>query len=97
MAALDACGPSPVHRRSFVNVSSRLNDATAVGVAVPADDLDHPGGVVLADGSVLAIDEDGHGPIVELIADQPVTAPVAGRGTDAEQAPEAPTAAEGRT
>ena len=57
MAALDACGPSPVHRRSFVNISSRLNDASAVGVVVPADDLDRPSGVVLADGSVLAMDE----------------------------------------
>jgi ribonuclease HII len=67
MAALDACGPSPVHRRSFVNVSSRLNDAgRSAGVALPADDLDHPGGIVLADGSVLAMDEDGYGPIVEL-------------------------------
>jgi len=65
MAALDACGPSPVHRRSFVNVSCRLSDASAVDVVVPADDQDRPGGVVLADGSVLAIDEDGHGPIVE--------------------------------
>jgi len=65
MAALDACGPSPLHRRSFVNVSSRLNDATADGVVMPEDDLDHPGGVVLADGSVLAMDEAGHGPIVE--------------------------------
>jgi len=54
-----------VHRRSFVNVSSRLNDVSAADVAVPADDLDRPGGVVLADGSVLAMDEDGHGPIVE--------------------------------
>lgn len=98
MAALDACGPSPVHRRSFVNVSSRLNDASSAGgVVVPADDLDHPGGVVLADGSVLAIDEDGHGPIVELIADPPATAPVAGRAEGTEQAPEAPAAAEGRT
>ena len=98
MAALDACGPSPVHRRSFVNVSCRLNDASSAGgVGVPADDLDHPGGLVLADGSVLAIDEAGHGPIVELIADPPATAPAQGRAEGTGHAPEAPAAAEGRT
>jgi len=97
MAALDACGPSPVHRRSFVNVSSRLHDANEPSGVVEPADLDHPAGVVLADGSVLAIDEEGHGPIVELIADPSATAPVTGRAEDTEQAPEAPAAAEGRT
>lgn len=102
MAALDACGPSPVHRRSFVNVSSRM-EGQAGSVAVPAEELERAEGVVLADGSVLALDEGGDGPIVELIADSPVTAPPAGTapapGTaeGAEEAARAPAAAEERT
>ena len=98
MAALDVCGPSPVHRRSFVNVSCRLNGASRAGhLGAPAHDLDHPGGIVLADGSVLAIDDEGHGPMVELIADPSATASGEGSAEGTEQAPEAPAAAEGRT
>jgi ribonuclease HII len=103
MAALDTCGPSPVHRRSFVNVSSRMEAGQAGSLAVPAEELERAEGVVLADGSVLALDEGGDGPIVELIADSPVTAPPAGTapapGTakGAEEAARAPAAAEERT
>ena len=67
MAALDACGPSPVHRRSFVNVSSRMNGAGPAGrLVVPAENLERVDGVVLADGSVLTMNEEAEGPIVEL-------------------------------
>ncbi len=98
MAALDACGPSPVHRRSFVNVSCRLDGgAPARGVAVRAEDLDRADGVVLADGSVLALDEAADGPIVELIADPSATAPGDGGARGAEPATQAHAAAEGRT
>ena len=70
MAALDACGPSPVHRRSFVNVSCRLTGGIQDGrIVMPAEDMEPAEGVVLADGSVLALDETGDGPIVELTAE----------------------------
>ncbi len=96
MAALEASGASPVHRRSFVNVSSRMGGARlAGGIVVPAENLEHVDGVVLADGSVL-VDEGGEGPMVELIADSPPTAPGLGR-TEAELAARAPASAEGRT
>jgi len=106
MAALDACGPSPVHRRSFVNVSCRLTGGIQDGrIVMPAEDIEPAEGVVLADGSVLALDVTGDGPIVELIADAPATSPepgdaeVAAQGEAdvAGQATLAPTAAEGRT
>jgi len=98
MAALDACGPSPVHRRSFVNVSCRLDGGSrAAGAAVRTEDLDRANGVVLADGSVLALDEAADGPIVELIADPPATAPGDDGTGDAGQAALGPAAAEGRT
>jgi len=98
MAALDACGPSPVHRRSFVNVSCRLDGGgPAGGGAVRAEDLDRAEGVVLADGSVLALDEAADGPIVELIADPSATAPGDGGAQGAEPATRAHAAAEGRT
>lgn len=102
MAALDACGPSPVHRRSFVNVSSRMDGGQARGAVVPPEDADRPEGVVLADGSVLALDEGRDGPIVELIADSPATAPEPGSvppstAEGAAQAAQARAAAEGRT
>jgi ribonuclease HII len=98
MAALDACGPSAVHRRSFVNVSCRLEGGgRAAGGAVRADDLDLADGVVLADGSVLALDEAADGSIVELIADLPATAPGDGGAEGAEEAARAHAAAEGRT
>jgi ribonuclease HII len=97
MAALEACGASPVHRRSFVNVSSRMGGARpAGGIIVPAENLEHADGVVLADGSVLAVDEGGDSPMVELIADSPLAAPGPGRAS-AEPAAWAPASAEGRT
>ena len=80
MAALDECGPSPVHRRSFVNVSSRLGTAVSGGgIVVPAENLEDAEGVVLADGSVLALDEEPDGPIVEVIAEPPAAASAEGR------------------
>jgi ribonuclease HII len=103
MAALDACGPSPVHRRSFVNVSSRMDGGRAGSVVVPAEYMERTGGIVLADGSVLALDEGGDGPIVELIADSPAagrgpaTAPAPDSAAGVGEAAEAPVAAEGRT
>ena len=98
MAALDACGPSPVHRRSFVNVSCRLDGGGPAGVAaVETEDLDRADGVVLADGSVLALDEDADGPIVELIADPPATAPGDDGPGGAGPVARRPVAAEGRT
>jgi ribonuclease HII len=88
MAALDACGPSPVHRRSFVNVSSRMNGGGFAGaVGVPGDEPEPADGIVLADGSVLALDDGEDGPIVELAVDSPVAVPGA----------RVPAAAEGRT
>jgi ribonuclease HII len=79
MAALDECGPSPVHRRSFVNVASRLGTAVPGGIVVQAEDLEDTEGVVLADGSVLALDEAADGPIVEVIAEPPAAASAEGR------------------
>jgi hypothetical protein len=73
MAALDKCGPSPIHRRSFVNVSSRMTGAGPVGRLVAAEDLEPTDGVVLADGSVLTLDDVEDSPIVELAEDSPVT------------------------
>lgn len=53
MAALDDWGPSPVHRRSFVNVSSRLVRAGCPGYpGGQGDDVLTDRGVILADGSV---------------------------------------------
>jgi ribonuclease HII len=90
MAALDACGPSPVHRHSFVNVSCRLGaGGQAEGAAVGTEDLDRADGVVLADGSIVAVDKAVDGPIVEFIADPPAAAPGDGGAGIA--------AAEGRT
>lgn len=98
MAALDACGPSPVHRRSFVNVASRSDGARpAGGILVPADDLEHADGVILADGSVLALDADPDGPIVELTADSPATATGDGRAGGARPTARAAGSSEGRT
>jgi ribonuclease HII len=94
MSALDTFGPSPVHRRSFVNVSCRLE---AGGAALTEEDLDRAEGVVLADGSVLALDETADGPIVELTADPPASAPGEGGAEDAGLAARSPAAAEGRT
>ena len=66
MAALDECGPSPEHRRSFVNVSARINAGRPAGFVVSGEDLEQAEGVVLADGSVLPMNEAPDGPIVEL-------------------------------
>jgi ribonuclease HII len=57
MAALDAHGPSLVHRRSFVNVLCRMGDGgpDAAGCAMPADD-----------DVCVDVDAGGEGPIVEL-------------------------------
>jgi ribonuclease HII len=97
MAALEACGASPVHRRSFVNVSSRMDGARPAGGFVgPDENLEDADGVVLADGSVLAVDEGGDSPMVELIADSPPAAPRQGRAA-AEPAARTPASAEGRT
>ncbi len=95
MAALDAHGPSPVHRRSFVNVSSRL------GALLEENGLAEPGGLadgelqpgdLAGDGSV-ALDSGHDGPIVELIAGS--------RGAEpqdlAEMRSRAPASSEGRT
>lgn len=80
MAALDECGPSPVHRRSFVNVSCRLGSTgSGGGIVVPAENLEDTEGVVLADGSVLALDEAADGPIVDVIAEPPAAASAEGR------------------
>ena len=66
MAALDECGPSPEHRRSFVNVSARISAGRPGGFVVSDEDLEQAKGVVLADGSVLPMNEAPDGPIVEL-------------------------------
>ena len=98
MAALDACGPSPVHRRSFVNVASRVSGAgPAVGFVVTAEDLDLADGVVLADGSVLALTDAPDRPIVELAADSPAAVPADATATGQEPASWPPASAEGRT
>jgi ribonuclease HII len=97
MAALDACGPSPVHRRSFVNVSSRMNGTGAVGFAIGAEDLERAEGVVLADGSVLALTEAADGPIVELAAVSADAALADARAAGRPPAAAPPASAEGRT
>jgi ribonuclease HII len=82
MTAIDACGPSPVHRRSFVNVSSRLRLADDSGFD---DGLD--------DGTVAALDDWRDSPIVELIASS-LTTGLAGM---AGLAGRAPASSKGRT
>jgi ribonuclease HII len=91
MAALDAHGPSPVHRRSFVNVSCRLAGALEEGLA----DLD----IEAWQSSEMALvgsagpDRVPDGPIVELIAGSLAIAPEAGAGLRAR----GPASSEGRT
>lgn len=98
MAALDSCGVSPVHRRSFVNVSSRVTGArTPGGLVVPAEDLEHEAGVVLADGSVLAVEDGDDGPIVELAVDSPADAPPAAASPVLASTGRGPASSEGRT
>jgi ribonuclease HII len=87
MAALDECGPCPIHRRSFVNVSARMTGAGPGARLLAAEDPEPAEGVVLADGSVLALDDEEDSPIVELAEDSPVTVSAA----------RVPAAAEGRT
>ncbi len=74
MAALDLHGPSPVHRRSFVNISCRLDDG------LPDSDLARweSGDIALDESS--ALDSRRDGPIVELIAGSLATAPEHGAG-----------------
>jgi ribonuclease HII len=60
MTALDAHGPSRVHRRSFVNVLARLGEGggpNAAGCALPTDEH-----------LCVDVDSGGDGPIVELTA-----------------------------
>lgn len=66
LAALDAFGPSPLHRRSFVNVASRLNRRS--------------GGHNLAAGRPADSDDGPDGPIVEVVAGSLACAP--GLGAD---------------
>lgn len=81
MAALDVHGPSPIHRRSFVNISCRLDDGGMLtggdallaeaefGPAGPADDEleSWKSGEMALVGSA-AVDSSRDGPIVELTA-----------------------------
>jgi ribonuclease HII len=92
MAALAAHGPSPVHRRSFVNVS-RLGGGPAPDMSelacpqppgdrrtVPRSDGDgeQQPGLVMIDGMPLDVCRDG--PIVEFIAGSSADAPEWGTG-----------------
>ncbi len=89
MAALDAHGPSPVHRRSFVNVSSRLgallDDAELAEVELQPGDL--------AGARSGALDSGQDGPIVELIEGSLGSEP----RDLAEMRSRAPASSEGRT
>ncbi|HET9898339.1 MAG TPA: ribonuclease HII [Streptosporangiaceae bacterium] len=99
MAALEAHGPSPIHRRSFVNVSSRLGalldeagpDDAVLGGAGP-DDGGFQSGDLAAVRSA-ALDSGQDGPIVELIAGSPGPEPA--DLTDLRS--RAPASSEGRT
>jgi ribonuclease HII len=109
MAALDAHGPSPVHRRSFVNVSRRLGggvfgDDDLVGDEFAEDDFAFAAGLLDSedtawDGTELALvgsaglDSLRDGPIVELIAGSAATPPEGGAGPRVR----APASSEGRT
>ena len=88
MAALDIHGPSPVHRRSFVNVSCRLDRV------IGADEFDEAwqSSEMALVGSA-DVDSSPDGPIVELIAGSLASASQAGAGP---RAP-APASSEGRT
>jgi hypothetical protein len=98
MAALDSCGPSPVHRRSFVNVLARLREQQLPLPEYPADDGEDIPGLPSAEGAqehgtVAPVDEWRDGPIVEMIAGSMTTelAVVAGL------ADRSPASSEGRT
>jgi ribonuclease HII len=98
MAALDVHGPSPIHRRSFVNVSRRLDGGflaeeymTENGIdeaLLGADELDE---MALAGSAPLDSERDG--PIVELIAGSLAAEPEARGG----HRTRAPASSEGRT
>jgi len=64
MAALDARGPSPVHRRSFINVSSRLERGQHPRAGLPAglDDGGHGPIVELMPGSPATVPSPGGSP-----------------------------------
>jgi ribonuclease HII len=91
MAALDAHGPSPVHRRSFVNVSCRLDGALDEGLAELDIEAWQSSEMALV-GSA-GLDSVRDGPIVELIAGSLATAPEAAAGLRARE----PASSEGRT
>lgn len=91
MAALDVHGPSPVHRRSFVNVSCRLHGILDEGLA--DQDVESWQSSEMALVGPAALDSQRDGPIVELIAGSLATAPEAEAGL---RAP-APASSEGRT
>jgi ribonuclease HII len=109
MAALDAHGPSAVHRRSFVNVSRRLDIAglTAEELAdaviaaeregLEAERTDDPAARPESGDLVFAgsgtLDCEPDGPIVELIASSLATSPP---GADGPQT-RLPASSEGRT
>jgi ribonuclease HII len=70
MAALDAHGPSSVHRRSFVNVLCRLGDGAGPNAgqyAMPGDE-----------DVCVDVDASGDGPIVELTVGSAAAAGLAG-------------------
>jgi ribonuclease HII len=108
MAALDAVGPSPVHRRSFVNVSCRLTRAELVEPELVEPEPAEAGGRTAGaqDGDGLSwdsrdvaligsggLDSGRDGPIVELIAGSLATAPQDVTGSRVR----APASSEGRT
>jgi ribonuclease HII len=78
MAALDRHGPSPVHRRSFVNISCRLDDD-----GLPDSDVMQWESGDIALDAPAALDSAGDGPIVELFAGSLATAPEHGAGAHA--------------
>jgi ribonuclease HII len=110
MASLEAYGPSPVHRHSFVNVSSRLDRASrTAGLGPPEEDGKEVAGVVLADGTVArqepepdpAIAADALAGLDEA-ADGPIVELIAGSlatapGEGPELAARGPASSEGRT
>jgi ribonuclease HII len=110
MASLEAHGPSPVHRRSFVNVSARLGLAAGLaGQELPGEDAEEAAGVVLADGSVAGAESEpfpGRGADrpagLDAGPDGPIVefiagSPAAAPGEGPELAARGPASSEGRT
>lgn len=98
MAALDSFGPCPAHRRSFVNVLSRLREQKLPMSEYLTDDVEHvpavtEEGVEDEDGTVAPMDQWRDGPIVEMIAGS-LTTELAGVAGLADQPP---ASSEGRT